>query len=157
MKKLVCLILCIITIFTVTSCTIEYIYNEDLARQKNSTSVIASAYGISCDTARELYLEFYPTDETVIYFPKSGEYTTASGEKFRAEVADSCRLQFHEDSYYSRLCFDITVYDANGNLLFEKNDFCSYVQSAGEEIDLSYISEDFRPYWKAMISGISAE
>ena len=157
MKKFTCIILCLALMLLVTSCTTEYIYNEDDARYYNETNLIASLYGISCDTACEIYLEFYPTSDTVVYIPKNGEYTTAMGERFSVAVADTCKLQFHEDSYYSRLCFDITVYDANGNLLFEKNDFCSYVQSAGEEIDLSYISEVFRPYWKAMISGISAE
>ena len=150
MKRIITFVVSVVLLLSMTSCTREYLLNEEAAWYGTTTYPIASLSDISYDMAREVYFDYYPTDNTVIYFPVSGEYQTLLGEKFTAVVADSCDIRFHENMYYSRICYDITVYDEDGNLIFEKNDFCSYVHVAGKSIDLTYVSEDFRLYWLAM-------
>ena len=147
MKKIWFLLLCLAVLLTTCGCAKEYVLSEE-AYNKNSWYTTYKLNGISYDLAKEMYFEIYPTDETVIYFPVGGEYRTRTGKKFTAVVGETCGIWFVEDTTHSRISFDISIYDKDGNLIVKKNRFCSYVQVGTKKMDLTYVSEEFREYWK---------
>ena len=149
MKKLICVLLLVVISFSLASCEYEYSISETI-RISNSKAPIIAWCAAPYDKAIDLYFNQYPTDDTVIYIPKSGSYTTITGKKFTAEVGDIVQIRFLEDTYYSRLLFDIKVFDESGELIIEKKNFCSYVQVDTKLPDLTYVSEEFCEYWLAM-------
>ena len=147
MKRILFLLLCLVLLFATCGCAKEYVESDEIVR-KNMANTLNQFYGLSYDLAKSIYFEVYPTDETVIYFPVGGEYKTITGKKFTAVVGELCNLWFVEDTVHSRIAFDISIYDEDGNLIVEKDNFCSYVQVGTKKMDLTYVSEDFREYWK---------
>ena len=150
MEKMICVLMLVILCFGLTSCKFDYVISEDIHQHNYYSAKINAWCAMPYDKAIDFYFKQYPTNDTVIYIPKSGNYTTLTGKKFTAEVGDIVAIRFLDDTYYSKLVFDIKVFDENGELIMEKKRFCSYVQVDTKLPDLTYVSEDFREYWLAM-------
>ena len=148
MKRLICVLLLITAIIALFPRRYEYYHSEDKLYY-NGTNMIFRCT-LEYDKVIDIYYKYYPDNDTVIYFPVSGEYKTWKGEKFRAEVSDIGSAIFLEDAKYSRIVFTIKIYNENDELIMEKENFCSYVQTDTKARDLTYVSVDFRDYWRAM-------
>ena len=102
------------------------------------------------EMAVDAYFTYYPTDEYVIYLPRSGDFTTITGKKFTSKVSDTCHVAFHKDSHVSRIMITIEIYDENNELIITKTNFCTYVQKDTKLPDLTYVSDEFKEYWLAL-------
>lgn len=155
MKKIFALLLCAMAAVSLASCTKEYVLVE--GSHLNHTINETVSISLSRELAIKTFRAYYSSEDAVIYFPNQGEFETRKGEKFTAQVSDKCLVHFVEDSKYSVICFDITIYDENGEIIVEKKNFQSYVQTGTEELDLTYVSEEFKPYWEAIAVCVGAE
>lgn len=149
MKRIVILLLCLVMLVPLVSCTKEYVLVEGASVQHDRGEYVYRV-SLTKELAFETYNAIYPTKDTVLYFPQSGEFETKSGEKFTAEIGEQYLVFFGEDTTFSRICFDVTIYNENGEAIVAKKMFQSYVQAGTKKLDLSYVSEEFRPYWEAI-------
>ncbi len=149
MKKIVVILLCVLMLFSLCSCKKEYVHTDDALALQNANEIV-DLQQLTPELALRLYYEYYPTDDTVIYLPQSGEFKTKKGEKFTAEVSQNWRVHFVEDTEISCIYFDINIYDENGELIVTKSRFQSYVQVGTKKLDLTYVSEEFKPYWEVI-------
>ena len=148
MKRLICVLLIVTATIALFPRRYEYYHSEN-KNFYNDVNKIFRCY-LEYDKVIDAYYKYYPGDDTVIYFPVSGEYITWKGEKFRAEVSDYGLATFVEDTKHSRIAFTIKIYNKNNELIMEKQNFCSYVQTDKKARDMTYVSVDFRDYWRAM-------
>jgi len=148
MKKISILLLLVITALCFTSCKYRYVQSEEIYNL-NYTGCILQMHRMPLDMAIRFYFDYYPTDDTTLYVPVSGEYETPEGEHFTTVVGEYAKVYFLEDTKYSRLGFEITILDENGEVIVKKDVFNSYVEAADKtEPDLTYVSEDFAKYWQ---------
>ena len=147
MKKVLSILLVLLALLSLASCKKEYFYAEGTRNLYYGESLIY-ARDVKISDAPDIFADYYP--DAVIYLPKGGEYNTSKTGKFVAQVDELCGFWFGEDSELSRMTFHITIYDESGNVIVEKEAFTTYVETETKKLDLTYVSEEFRPYWEAI-------
>jgi len=151
MKRFLFLLLVVaICLSLLCSCKYEYVYDGEYVIPYDALSLtdLVLLRGIPVEMAFDELERKYGEDMT-IFVPVAGEYETADGEKFTATVKDYCRLYINEEQEFSRICFFISIYGEDGELIVNNKQFLSYVESPDKtEPDLTYVSEDFAKYWQ---------
>ncbi len=148
MKKIIAILLAILALFSLSSCKKEYFYADGTRDLYSDFSI--RAQDITLDMAFEILRTYYPSQDAVIFVPRSGEYKTRKGESFTASVDELCGVYIMENAELSRMTFHVTIYDSDGNLIVEKQAFNSYLEVDTKKLDLTYVSEEFKPYWEVI-------
>ena len=149
MKKLIPVFLTLLVLLSLSSCKKEYFYEEG-TQQLYIDEYLVRAQGVTLDMALEMLKTYYTDEEAVIFVPRAGDYNSAKYGRFTVQVDSLCGVYLMENTELSRVSFHITVLDENGEVIVEKEEFNSYVEIGARKPDMTYVSEEFKPYWEVI-------
>ena len=150
MKKIFAIILVIVTVLCVTACTPKV----DKAEERRNYSYDDMAMHVSVETASGIFKCKYGDCDYTIYLPREGEFKLR-GKTYYAKIDYLYVLIATENDEYSRAFFNVTIKDSAGEIVIKKEQFVSYLITDGGGLDLSYVSRDFRKYWRAIAEPVN--